>query len=123
MSFWYLATPYSRHPEGLLGAFRQACEQSALLLKAGVPIFCPIAHSHAIAQWSDIDPRLHDFWLAVDKPFMDAAKGLIVCRLDSWESSKGVAAEIEAFKAAKKPVVYMQPGIVPREVLCAPHNS
>ena len=54
--FWYLATPYVKFPGGLAAAFVAACEQYALLIRAGVPAFCPIAHSHGAAVHGGIDP-------------------------------------------------------------------
>ena len=50
-----------------------------LLLDAGIPVFSPIAHFHAIR--CVIGEHPHDFWMAADKPFMDAAHGLIVLEL------------------------------------------
>ena len=44
--FWYLASPYSKYPEGTQAAFEMACWQAGLLIRAGVPVFSPIAHSH-----------------------------------------------------------------------------
>lgn len=117
MSFWYLATPYSKFPNGIERAFEAACKESALLIRAGVPIYCPIAHTHPIAMAGDIDPFDHAIWLPADKPMMDAAYGLIVCQLETWDVSYGIAEEIKVFVAAKKPVIYMTPGIVPAEAI------
>lgn len=76
--FWYLASTYSVHPNGLQKAFLDACEFTAILIKAGVPVFSPIAHSHPVAIHGGIDPYSHDIWLPADKPLMDAAGGIIV---------------------------------------------
>ena len=37
MSFWYLATPYSRYAAGIEHAWRDACTQAMILARAGVP--------------------------------------------------------------------------------------
>lgn len=113
MNFWYLATPYSKYHLGIEEAFRDACRQTALLIRAGVPTFSPIAHTHPIAIHGDIDPFAHEIWLPADRPMMDAARGLIVCKMDGWAQSYGVRVEIQTFEAAGKPVVYMEPGEVP----------
>jgi hypothetical protein len=115
--FWYLATPYSKYAAGIEQAFIDACRETALLIRAGVPTFSPIAHTHPIAMHGDIDPLAHEIWLPADRPMMDAASGLIVCQMEGWEASYGIGVEIETFKAAGKPVVYMTPGVVPAEVL------
>lgn len=117
MTYWYLATPYSKYPGGLWAAFDTACYQAGILVKAGVPVFSPIAHTHPIARASGMDPLDHSIWLPCDRPLMDAACGIIVCKMHTWEKSYGIAEEIKVFEAAGKPVIYMEPGIVPEGVL------
>jgi hypothetical protein len=107
-AFYYLASPYSRFPDGPEAAFREVCRAAACLIRAGVRLYSPIAHTHPIATHGGIDPLDHSIWLPVDKPFMDAAAGLIVCKMPSWTASVGMAHEIEAFTEAGKPIVYME---------------
>lgn len=107
--YFYLATPYSKWPAGIEDAFRMACREAGRLIKAGVPVFCPIAHSHPIAVHGRIDPLSHGIWLAADRPLMDGACGLIVVRATGWEDSYGIAEEIKVFKAAGKPILYIDP--------------
>lgn len=113
MSYWYLATPYSKYPGGLEAAFVLACKATADLIRAGVRVYSPIAHTHPVALHGEIDPYDHGIWLPADQPFMDAAKGVIVLRAETWEQSYGIKCEIAAFEAAGKPVIYMDPGVVP----------
>lgn len=114
--FWYLGSPYSLYPGGPEQAFRDACLEAAVLIKAGIPVFSPIAHTHPIAVNGLMDLLDLSIWLPTDKPMMDAAKGIIVCKMEWWEKSKGVAHEIEVFSRVGKPIIYMTPGIVPDEI-------
>ena len=107
-SFWYIATPYSKYPAGREQAFIDASKIAAKFVKAGIPAFSPIAHTHPVAEYGEIDPYDHKIWLPFDAPFMALAYGLIVCKLDGWDKSIGIAHEIEAFKKAGKPVLYME---------------
>lgn len=116
MSYYYLGSPYSKYPHGRAMAYVEACKAAALLIRSGIPVFSPIAHSHGIAEIGDIDPYDHGIWLPVDKPMMDAAGGIIVLQLDGWYNSYGLQAEVFEFRQTGKPVVYMTPGVVP-EVL------
>lgn len=111
--YWYLATPYSKYPRGLEEAFQEACRQSAVLIKAGIRAYSPIAHTHPIAVAGGMDPLDHGIWLPADRPFMDGAQGLIVCKMDGWSASYGIGEEVKVFVAAGKPVIYMEPGQVP----------
>ena len=105
--FLYLATPYSKHPEGIDAAFRYACHAAGRLLSRGVKAFSPIAHSHPIAIHGNVDPLSHEIWLAADRPFMQAARGMIVVMMPGWETSYGVQQEIAAFNEMQKPIHYL----------------
>lgn len=117
MSFFYLATPYSKYTAGLEAAFQEAAKQAAVLTRAGIPVFSPIAHTHPVAIHGNLDPLDHSIWLEADRTFMEAARGIIVCKMQGWDESYGVKFEIEAFERMGKPVFYMEPGVVPTEVL------
>lgn len=117
MSFWYLATPYSKYPGGIVNAHKDACAEASLLVKAGVPVYCPIAHTHPIAIEGGMDPFDHETWLEADRAFMDAAKGLIVCEMAGWDESYGIEQEIKHFAKQGKPRIQMTPGVVPEELL------
>ena len=115
-ALWYLASPYSNYEGGDAGgrelAWLHAAEATALLTRAGVPVFSPIVHSHPLATVCGLD-LTHVEWLAADLPFMDAAKGCIVLRLPGWDDSAGVTFEMRYFRDAGKPVVYMDAGKFP----------
>jgi hypothetical protein len=113
LDFYYLATPYSKYPGGLEEAFKLACRATADLIRAGIRVYSPIAHTHPVAIHGEIDPYDHGIWLPADAPFMHHACGMIVLRAESWEKSYGIKCEIEEFTKAGKPIIYMDPGILP----------
>lgn len=106
-SYWYLATPYSKYQLGLDAAFKHACVASAKLVASGVRLYCPIAHTHPIAIYGEIDPRNHEVWLGLDGPFMKGACGLIVTTMQGWSESYGISVEIDSFNLQNKPVRYL----------------
>jgi len=105
--FWYLATPYSKYPAGRFMAFVDACRAAAKLIKDGVGVYSPIAHTHPISEAADMDPLAHEVWLAADRPMMDAACGLLVVMMPEWDKSYGIKEEIRIFHAAKKPIHFL----------------
>ena len=107
--FFYLATPYSKWVKGIEDAYQMASREAARFVKAGIPVFCPIAHTHPVAMHGGIDPLDHTIWMPADHPFMEAAIGLIVVKAEGWEKSYGINEEIKTFKAAGKPVMYVDP--------------
>lgn len=114
--FWYLGSPYSKFPGGLHRAHFEVCLEAARLIAAGIPVFSPISHTHPIAHFSFMDPLDHSIWLSADEPIMHAAHGIIVLTLDSWAQSFGLQKEIDWFANEGRPIIYMQPGVIPAEL-------
>lgn len=110
MSLCYLASPYS-HADPLVRErrFEDACRVAGEMMKAGKCVFAPIPHSHAIEQTFDGPPGDHDFWLRQDFAVLRHCTELVVLRLDGWEKSRGVAAEVEFAGRLGIPVTYIDP--------------
>jgi hypothetical protein len=105
----YLATPYSKHPDGVFVAFRDACMIAGKLLLKGINVYSPIAHTHCIASFAEIDPFDHKIWLPFDEAMLDVSHTLIVAHMSGWDTSKGVAYEIEYFSKKRKPIFDLDP--------------
>jgi len=103
---WYMASPYTAHPEGIETAFTRAAQQVDFLSRNNYRVFSPIVVFHQLALQTGIDPLDQEFWMRVDEPFMERCQGLIVFMDDSWKKSKGVEAEIEHFDRARKPIMF-----------------
>jgi len=73
MSFIYLATPYSKFKKGLDEADRLASFYAAVLIKEKLPVFSPIAHSHAIAKHGKLAGKDHLIWMPLDFAFTESA--------------------------------------------------
>lgn len=115
--YWFIATPYSKHPDGLDAAFLAACKARGLLLKHGIPCYSPIAHSHPVAVACGLDPRDLSIWLPCEAPMRTNACGIIMLREVSWDTSTGMKHEWDEFRDAGKPVVWMDPDVVTPELL------
>lgn len=100
----YLATPYTKWKDGIDDAFVQAAKIAALLMRSGIKVYSPIAHTHPLAIHGNIDPFDHAIWLPFDQAMMDACGVLIVAHMDGWQESKGVMHEIDYFMKARKPI-------------------
>lgn len=103
----YVGTPYTKFPAGIEVAFQAACFLTGRLLRAGLKVYSPIAHTHPIAIHGGLDPLDHSIWLPFDAAMMDKADAMIVAMMDTWESSRGVRHEMDAFAAAGKPIYFM----------------
>ena len=115
MGFSYLASPYQNpdNPTDRLYCaqrFAEACSAAAKLMAQGHLIFCPIAHSHCIADYLLADARnSHDFWLKQDFALLASAQRLLVLMLHQWRRSYGVQREIEFARDNGIPVLYLKP--------------
>lgn len=112
MEFWYLGSPYTKHPMGLEVAFRRASAAAGRLIKSGLGVFSPIAHSHPVAISGGLPLSDLELWKKQNHPFMVSAKGLIVLEDESWEESVGLRHEIETFRELNKPIVYVTPDCI-----------
>jgi len=127
--FLYLASPYSKHPEGMEEAERRARHVAAVLTRRWhVTIYSPIVHGHAMMQTrlaqrvranpsnpTSVDHHVTEhlptddaFWWAKCRPMMDAAAGLLVFLDDGWRQSRGVTYELGYMQGLGKPISTVQ---------------
>lgn len=108
-SLIYLATPYS-HPDPAVreARYRAACMVAARIMQHGDLVYIPIAHSHGIAQAGSL-PGDFGYWEDNDRRVLAFCDYLAVAMLPGWETSHGIACEVEIMRALDKPVVYLQP--------------
>ena len=100
----YLASPYSVYEWGIEFAFKDICALGGVLLKKGVRFYSPIAHTHPIAIYGNVDPLDHNIWLPFDQVMMEKSDCLVVAQMLGWNQSRGIAFEIEEFKRMNKPI-------------------
>lgn len=105
--YWYLATPYSKYPRGIEAAFWDACAVAGRLLSEGVHTYCPIAHTHPIAEYGGLDHYSHALFLPLDEQMMEHAHGIIVVMMPGWHESKGIAHELEWFETRGRPSIHI----------------
>lgn len=105
----YVGTPYTKYVPDIDAAFTDACKLTAQLLKAGLKVYSPIAHTHPLAVHGGLDPLDLSIWLPFDGAMIDKADAMIVAMLPGWETSTGVKHEIHAFIEAGKPVYFLNP--------------
>jgi nucleoside 2-deoxyribosyltransferase len=104
----YLASPYSHpNPNVRQTRFEQACGAAAALIRAGVAVFSPVAHSHPIAHFGV--PTSWEFWAHVDREHLARSDVLAILTLPGWRESIGVTAEIAVARELAIPIVYIGP--------------
>jgi len=116
MNLIYLASPYSKYPYGRDKAFFRVCKKAGELMKQGLNIFCPIAHSHAIEKIAFDKAETGEFWLKQDFAVLENCDKLFVYKMPGWEDSLGVKAEIAYAETLEIPIEYIEYEEEPREL-------
>jgi Domain of unknown function (DUF1937) len=105
----YLASPYSSPDFSVQEARFEATEYfTAYWLKLGAPIFSPIVYCHRMALIHKM-PTDFAFWREFNLKMLNRATDLWVLKLDGWQVSAGVQAEIKAAMSRNLPVAYHDP--------------
>jgi hypothetical protein len=99
----YLGTAYS-HPDPAVRKerFDLALEAAAILARAKVPCYVPIAAWHVVAIVHKL-PGDHEFWRIQDEAMLHLCDEGWFVWSDGLNESKGVKAELELLKALGKP--------------------
>lgn len=110
----YLATPYN-HPDSRVREerFDQACLIAAALMRDGVHLFCPIAHTHPIALQGNL-PCGWDYWQEYDRLMLAACDELWIVQMDGWNRSEGIKGEIGIANELSKRIFYLDPATLER---------
>ena len=113
MNLTYLASCYSvgnadaelRHKRYIV-----ACKAAAILMKRGLNIFCPIAHSHVI-EVEGMPGFIgdHDFWLRQDFAILRHASDVLVLTMPHWQESTGIGRELKLARGIGIPIDYIDP--------------
>lgn len=111
-AIWYLASPYSSASDAVRELrYRHTCQAVARLFERSIPVYSPIAHSHAVNEIGGLEESAFEFWRDFDLGLIDRLDGVVVLMLDGWERSHGVTAELEHARATGKPVLWVEPVI------------
>ncbi|HBT78386.1 MAG TPA: hypothetical protein DEB39_16005 [Planctomycetaceae bacterium] len=104
----YLATPYSHEsPETRRERYLKACRITAVLMKAGVPVFSPLLNSVPAAEFGGCDLS-HEKWLAVDLPILRRSDEVLIVGIEGWNKSEGVRLEMTEAFVHKIPVTLIK---------------
>jgi len=100
----YLASPYT-HPSSAIrqARFEAVCEVAGRLMKKGLHVFSPIAHTHCIALMAGLPSDIR-YWQEYDTKILSRCDELWVCTLDGWLQSSGVEFEINLARKIPIPV-------------------
>lgn len=104
----YLATPYSHeNPEIRRERYLKACRITAVLMKAGIPVFSPLLNSVPAVEEGGLELE-HDGFLAIDLPILRRCEEVLIVDIDGWDKSKGVQTEMNEALLRSIPVTLIE---------------
>lgn len=98
----------------MLERFETVCKFSGQLMLQGKVVYSPIAHNHPIACLISL-PRTWDWWKVFDEHILSKCDSLMVLMLDGWDTSIGVAAEIDLARTLNLPISFHVSCLPPSE--------
>lgn len=99
----YLTGPYSGNEQK---NFEALTGYAARMMAAGYYVFSPITMCHPMKAFEDLPGDFH-FWREYDTKMIRLCRVLVVLKLDGWEASIGVSAEIEIATKQRLPIFYL----------------
>lgn len=104
----FVSLPYSHpDPDVVTSRYALACLYSAKLLRLGHVVQSPIVTGHAIIQVTNL-PGDFNFWKNYCLTVLSACEEMHVLKLDGWENSTGILAELMFAKERGIPVEYIE---------------
>jgi len=93
-SLLYIASPFT-HPDPVVshGRFVDVCRATAYLIDQGWLAYSPITHTVPLGEYGSMKTTWKD-WESYDTRFLTQCHGLALLKLNGWERSVGVQAEL-----------------------------
>lgn len=111
-NFYYLASPYAHKDEKIMYNRKViVCNVVIKLLKNKIYAISPIAHNTNLVD--ECTYKLNtgwNFWKLYDFAMLKSCTALLVLKIDGWEESIGVTAEIAYAKELGMPIEYVTEG-------------
>jgi hypothetical protein len=102
----YLASPYTHEcPLVVSDRHWRTMAFVARHLVAGRLVYSPIVYAHTMALRHTM-PTSHEWYWIFNKTMIDRCDVVWILRLDGWEQSVGVCAEINYAEMTGKPIKY-----------------
>lgn len=104
----YLATPYTKYPNGHDAASDVAASITAVLLEIGLRnVFATIPYGHNIEKGGTFKRNDLSIWVPLNAAFIKKCDALVVAMMASWAESVGIYEEIKLFTTQGKPIFYL----------------
>lgn len=105
----YVGSPYTRYIYGIEAAFAWAVRTSYRLHKLHIPHWSPIVEGHPLTMQGLVEVRDVDFWQRFCRPKINKSDAFLIAAMQGWDTSDGIAREINIFVNQGKPIYFLNP--------------
>lgn len=102
----YLSIPYTGC-ENL--SFSVSCVVLDKLIRAGNVAISTVVCGHAMRLQGRVDKSDYGLWIGYDLKILRDCDALVVVKLDGWNNSAGVKAEMDEARSLGIPIIYLDP--------------
>ena len=103
----YIANPYSHSdPSIVQKRYDKICQVTAGLVSKGQMAISPIAYGHTLLGYCEM-PGDWEFWQSFCISLLARCQKMIVVKMEGWQESRGVLAEIEYAKSNGIEIEYL----------------
>lgn len=106
--YWYLASPFTKYPLGHEQAWLDVSRIKGELLLQNIYTYSPVCETWGTFKVCNLPPD-HKFWHGDNMTKILPALGIIVCKLQGYDESDGIADEVADFRSFGKPIVWLDP--------------
>ena len=104
----YLASPYSdKNPNVVIDRYNKTCEKVAELTSQGLVVMSPIVYGHTLLNYKEM-PSDWKFWKNFCETFLYKSDEMYVYKIEGWDKSEGLLAEIEIAKSLNMKITYIE---------------
>ena len=104
----YLASPYSNPDTAIRNRnYMKISYVAAKMVANGDSVYSPITYGHHLLAFHEL-PTDWEFWKKFCLDFLVKCDKLIVCKMEGWDKSVGVAEEIKFAKENGIPIEYIE---------------
>lgn len=82
-------------------------------MREGVIVFCPLIHNYHILKYGL--PVGWDYWEKFNKELLQRCDRIYVLKLEGWEKSIGIQAEITIARSLNIPIEYQESSLIQKE--------
>lgn len=110
----YFMSPYTKHPTELDKYCDLTAAACSILHEAGLVLIAPIVQGHPMWKYMPDNKytRSHEMWMPIcERIFMRCDYG-VVCMLEGWDQSMGMALEVFIMSSGGKQVLFFDPSLL-----------